>query len=115
MDDWEREAVLALGEVLQSLDDYMDVAVDRQKGLATPVSTGAVTFADIAARFRAMREPLAARYGAPATREYYGIIYFLLLKAAAGRRLPFLGRVAGRLAGRSNMLAFCTRGAEVIT
>jgi hypothetical protein len=114
MDGREREVVMALGEALQSLDDYMDVALDRQDGVATLISTGAMTLADIVAKFRALREPLAARYGTPATRGYYGMLYFLLLKSVAGRRLPFLGRIGSRLAGRSEVLAFLTRGAEVI-
>lgn len=114
MDGGERELVMALGEVLQSLDDYMDADLDRRAGVATLVSTGATTLADIVGGFRALRSPLAARYGTATTRTYYGMLYFLILKSAAGRRLPILGRVAGRLAGRSDALAFLTRGAEVI-
>jgi hypothetical protein len=114
MDVVERELVMALGEVLQSVDDYMDADLDRRAGVATLVSTGATTLADIVGGFRALRAPLSARYGTAATRTYYGMLYFLILKSAAGRRLPILGRVAGRLAGRSGALAFLTRGSEVI-
>jgi hypothetical protein len=114
MDAAEREIVMALGEVLQSVDDYMDADLDRSNGVATLVSTGVTTLADIVAGFQALREPVAARYGATATRGYYGMLYFLLLKSAVGRRLPLLGRVARQLADRSDTLAFLTRGAEVI-
>jgi hypothetical protein len=114
MDGWEREVVMALGEVLQSLDDYMDVDLDRRNGVTTLVSTGAMSLADIVAGFGALREPLAARYGRPAARRYFGMLYFLLLKSAVGRRLPFLGQVTSRLAARSDTLAFLTRGAEVV-
>jgi hypothetical protein len=42
------------------------------------------------------------------------MIFFLLLKSAVGRRVPFIGRITGRLAGRSAALAFLTRGAEAV-
>jgi hypothetical protein len=115
LDSREREIVMSLGEALQSLDDYMDVSLDIQSGVATPASTGAITFADIAAEIGALREPFALRYGIHATRRYYGMLCFLLCKSVTGRRLPFLGQLASRLAGRFDSLSLLTRGAEVMT
>lgn len=114
MEAAEQELVMALGEALQSLDDYMDVDLDTRNGVVTLASMGVTTLADIASRISALRKPLAERYGASRTRRYYGMIYFLLIKSVVGRRLPILGRVAGRLAGRSDTLVILTRGAEVV-
>ena len=110
----EQDVVMSLGEALQSLDDYMDVTLDARNGVATLTSLGMTTLADITARADSLRGAFAALYGGAATRQYYGMIYFLLLKSAVGRRLPILGRVASRFARRSDTLAFLTRGAEVI-
>jgi hypothetical protein len=114
MEAGERELVMALGEALQSLDDYMDVGLDTREGVLTLASVGVTTLTDIASRISALRKPFAARYGASRTRRYYGMIYFLLIKSVVGRRLPILGRAAGFLAGRSNTLVILTRGSEVV-
>lgn len=114
LDASEQDLVMALGEALQSLDDYMDVDLDTGNGVVTLASRGVTTLTDIVSRITALRKPFIARYGACPTRRYFGMLYFLLLKSAAGRRLPVLGRFAGRLAERSDTLAFLTRGAEVV-
>jgi hypothetical protein len=114
MDVAERELVMALGETFQSLDDYMDVEQDRQNGVTTLASLGATTLTDIGSRMCVLRRRLVVRYGRAATRPYCGMVFFLLLKSAVGRRAPVIGRIASRLAGRSPVLAFLTRGAEVV-
>jgi hypothetical protein len=114
MDVAERELVMALGETLQSLDDYMDVEQDKCNGVATLASLGATTLMDIGSRMCVLHRRLAARYGRAAARPYCGMIFFLLLKSAVGRRVPIIGRITGRLAGRSAALAFLTRGAEAV-
>jgi hypothetical protein len=114
MDIAERELVMALGETLQSLDDYMDVEQDNRNGVATLASLGETTLMDIGSRMRVLRRRLVTRYGRTASRPYCGMIFFLLLKSAVGRRVPFIGRITGRLAGRSAALAFLTRGAEAV-
>jgi hypothetical protein len=110
MDPGERELVMALGEAFQSLDDYMDVEHDRRNGVTTLASLGAATLADVGSRMRALRPRLVSRYGSAATRQYCGMIYFLLLKSVVGRRLPIIGRLARRAAGRSTLLTVLTRG-----
>jgi hypothetical protein len=114
MDSAERELVMALGETLQSLDDYMDVEQDNSNGVATLASLGAMTLMDIGSRMCVLRRRLIARYGRSAARTYCGMIFFLLLKSVVGRRVPIIGRITGRLAGRSAALAFLTRGAEAV-
>jgi len=111
----ERELVMALGETLQKLDDYMDVQYDNRNGVVTLVSLGVVTLRDIALRMCVHRDGLVAQYGRPAARPYCGIIFFLLLKSAVGRRLPTIGRMVGRLAEWSSTLAFLTRGPDAVT
>jgi hypothetical protein len=115
MDAAEQELVMALGETFQSLDDYMDVEQDISNGILTLASLGVVTLKDIGLSMCAFRSRLADRYGRSAARRYSGMIFFLLVKSAAGRRLPAFGRIGGRLAERSAALAFLTRSADVIT
>ncbi len=110
----ERELIMALGEPFQSLDDYMDVELDLANGVATLVNTGAVSLADITAQLRALRPRLARWYGAGRTRRYYGMVYFVLLRAVVSRRLPFIGRFAARFARWFNTLVFLTRGTESV-
>jgi hypothetical protein len=110
----ERELIMALGEPFQSLDDYMDVELDLANGIATLVNTGAVTLADIAARLRALRPRLARCYGAGRTRRYYGMIYYVLLRAVLSRRFPFIDQFTLRFAHRSETQVFLTRGTEAV-
>jgi hypothetical protein len=110
----ERELVMALGDALQSLDDYMDVEQDRDSGVTTLATLGAVTLADIGQRIRALRPRMVSCYGSPPTRRYCGMIYFLLLKSFVGRRLPFVGGLGRRAAGRSAVLRLLTRGDEAL-
>jgi len=114
MDVAERELIMALGETFQALDDYMDVEQDNANGVSTLASLGVLTLTDIARSMRGLRGRLIDQYGRSATRPYCGMIYFLLLKSAFGRRLPAVGRAVGRLAGRSAALAFLTRGVDAI-
>lgn len=114
MDVSERELVMALGETFQALDDYMDVEQDNRNGVVTLASLGLTTLTDIGLRMRVLRSRLVARYGRAAAGPYCGMIFFLLLKSAVGRRLPIAGRIVGRLAGRSAALAFLARGAEAV-
>ncbi|MBC2906143.1 class 1 isoprenoid biosynthesis enzyme [Streptomyces cupreus] len=110
----ERELVMDLGEILQSLDDYMDVEFDRGNGVTTLVSCGALTLPGIARRLRAARPRLAAVHGGRGARPYCGMLYFLLLQAWVSRRLPVLGRLARRPARRSAVLAFLSRGEDAL-
>jgi hypothetical protein len=110
----EREMLMALGETFQSLDDYMDVEQDRRNGVATLASLGVTTLTDIGERMCVHRSRLVAGYGRNAARPYCGMIFFLLLKAATGRRLPILGHITGRLARRSATAAFLIRGTEAL-
>ncbi len=114
MDAEERELVMALGETFQSLDDYMDVAQDNRHGVTTLASLGVTTLTDIGSRMRVLRARLVSRYGGAATRRYSGMIYFVLLKSVVGRRLPVIARMTRRLAMRSTLLTFLTRGPEAL-
>jgi hypothetical protein len=114
MDVLERELAMALGETFQSLDDYTDVEQDRRNGIATLASLGETTLMDIGLRMCVLRHRVIERYGRTAGRPYCGMIFFILLKAAVGRRLPVIGRITGRLARRSAALALLTRGAEAV-
>ena len=66
------------------------------------------------ARLCGWRARLVSRYGRAATRRYSGMIYFVLLKSVVGRRLPVIARMTRRLAMRSTLLTFLTRGPEAL-
>jgi hypothetical protein len=110
----EAELVMALGEALQSLDDYADVEEDTRDGIVTLAALGATTLADIGADMRALRRRLLAHYGRAASRRYCGILFYLMAQTVTGRRLPIVGRIASRLAARSATLAFLTRGPNAV-
>ena len=114
IDDGETELVMALGEMLQSLDDYADVDDDKRDAIATLATLGAITLADIGAQMRALRIRLMVRYGRAASRRYCGMLFYLLLQTMLGRRLAVIGRVTGRLAGRCAVLAFLTKGPNAV-
>lgn len=114
MDAGEQDLVMALGEALQSLDDYMDVEQDDLNGVATLATLGITTLTDIGSRMSVLHDRVSARYGRPAARPYCGMIFFLLVKAVVGRRLPVLGRITRRLSGGSTALAFLVRGADAM-
>jgi hypothetical protein len=114
LDAAERELVTTLGETLQSLDDYQDVELDQRNGVATLASLGVTTLTDIGSRLCIIHDRLARHYGRRSARPYGGMIFFLLLKAVFGRRLPVFGRVISRVAGRFPALVFLTRGTEAL-
>lgn len=114
LDAEEQDLVMALGEQFQALDDYMDVEQDVLNGVATLASLGVTTLTDIGSRMSVLRDRAAARYGRSAARPYCGLIFFLLIKAAVGRRLPVLGRITRRLAAGSTAFTFLVRGADAV-
>jgi len=111
----EREIVMALGETFQALDDYMDIELDKRNGVSTLATLGVTTLSDIGLRMRVLCNRLAALYGRAAARPFSGMIFFLLLKSAVGRRLPVAGRITRRLAGRSRAVVLLTRGPEALS
>jgi hypothetical protein len=114
MDAGEQELVMALGEAFQSLDDYMDVDQDNRNGVATLAALGVTKLTDIGLRMCELRPRMVSCYGAAPARWYCGMIYFLLLKSAVDRRLPFIGRIIRRLVRRSTLVVFVTPGAEAV-
>jgi hypothetical protein len=114
MTDDERDVIMALGETLQALDDYMDVEMDKHNGISTFATLGVTTLADIGLRMCVLCSRLAACYGRSAARPYSGVIFFLLLKSAVGRKLPIAGRITLRLASHSRAMVVMARGTEAL-
>jgi hypothetical protein len=110
----ERELITALGEMFQLLDDYMDVQLDARNGITTLTLLGVVSLDDIGLRLRQLRPLVVARYGGSAARRYYGMIYFVLLKAAIDRRLPGLGQIFRRLIRQSALKVFVIKGTDAL-
>jgi hypothetical protein len=110
----ERELIMSLGETYQSVDDYADVEQDQLNGVVTPATLGEATLSDIVSGMRRHRREMLKVYGTAQVRPYFGMVYFLLLKAVVGRRLPFIGRFTVRLVRGSPVLALLIRGAEAL-
>ncbi len=114
----ERELAADLGAALQMLDDWMDADADRRNGVVTLATAGALTLPDVARRLREAGPRLVARYGRRAAVPYRGMLYFLLLLAWTGRRLPALGRLTRRVSreagGRSPIPALLVRGRDAL-
>ncbi|SEO86962.1 class 1 isoprenoid biosynthesis enzyme [Actinacidiphila rubida] len=110
----ERELAMDLGEALQSLDDCMDVECDRANGVTTLASRGVVTLDGVARRLLELRADMVRCHGRRASAPYCGMLFFLLLKTWAARRLPALGRLARGPARRSAALAFLSRADDAL-
>ncbi|MEV7554763.1 class 1 isoprenoid biosynthesis enzyme [Amycolatopsis sp. NPDC089917] len=93
MSDCEVTLIREVGGVLQLLDDYQDVVLDRQAGIETAAVRGEVTLSDICRRFRVMKRPLAEHYGR--IRPFFAVLYAILWIAFLRLHWPGLG--VGRL------------------
>ncbi|AUI58233.1 hypothetical protein B1H26_33740 [Amycolatopsis sp. BJA-103] len=89
MSDREMSLIRDVGGVLQLLDDYQDVALDRQAGVVTAAVRGEVTLSDICRLFRVMRRPLSDYYGR--IRPFSAVLYAILWIAFLRLHWPGLG------------------------
>jgi hypothetical protein len=93
----EQNVIVEFGYQLQLLDDLNDADLDLAAGVATEVTLGACTLADVGRRMRTLRRRLDGLYPGTAKRRLEGMLLLMLTGAALQRR-----RVAGpaRPAGR---------------
>ncbi|MEV0698948.1 class 1 isoprenoid biosynthesis enzyme [Saccharopolyspora sp. NPDC050389] len=82
----ELELVRELGEALQLLDDYMDVAADRKIGITTSATRGELSLAHICRQLRRLRPALCDFYGR--SQPLCGVIYVDLWGSFLRRRWP---------------------------
>jgi hypothetical protein len=84
----DREVVLIgeLGGVLQLVDDYADAACDRRTGVATMMTRGESSFADICRRLRELKPAFRRHYGRE--QPLYAVVYLSLWFCFFRRWLP---------------------------
>lgn len=82
-----------LGGVLQQLDDYQDVELDRQAGVTTAATRGQLTLSHICCRLRELAPALRAHYGW--VRPLYAVVYVYLWFCFLRRHWPRLGAGGG--------------------
>jgi hypothetical protein len=89
MSDRELALIREVGGVLQLLDDYQDVILDRRAGVATSVTRGEVTLAHICGRLRELRSALLSHYDR--VRPFFGVVYAILWISFLRHRWPRCG------------------------
>lgn len=78
-----------LGGVLQRLDDYQDVELDRRAGVVTAATREGLTLGQVCAELRALAPRLRRHFGR--VRPLYAVVYAFLWASFLRRRLPALG------------------------
>ncbi|HEX2133072.1 MAG TPA: hypothetical protein VHH15_16115 [Actinophytocola sp.] len=86
MGETELALLRELGGVLQQLDDYEDVELDRRAGITTAATRGQLTLSDICRRLRELAPTLRAHYGR--VRPLYAVVYVYLWFCFLRRRWP---------------------------
>ncbi|MFG1645799.1 class 1 isoprenoid biosynthesis enzyme [Amycolatopsis sp. NPDC049252] len=83
----ELDVLVELGDVLQLLDDYHDVAVDHRDGVVTVATLGEPGLAALCRQVRALRSRFGAEYGPGRDCGLVAMLFVMLIGAfAAGRR-----------------------------
>jgi hypothetical protein len=77
----ERVVLLELGDVLQLLDDFHDVAIDRRDGVVTAATHGDADLADLAAKIRRLRTGFRRHYGPGRDRRLAAMLFVMLAGA----------------------------------
>lgn len=98
MNEPETRLVWRLGGLLQLLDDYQDVVLDRRTGLTTAVTRGDVTLSEICRRLRELRPAMRAHYGR--IRPFFAVVYAVLWFSFVRHHWPEFGDGAPRRARR---------------
>lgn len=91
MSDHEVAVIHELGGLLQLVDDYQDVVLDRQAGITTAVTRGEVTLRDICRQLRDLRSTLRGTY--ERVRPLFSVVYVILWMSFLRRHWPRLGTV----------------------
>lgn len=97
----ERRVILDVGEVLQLLDDYLDVELDRKNKIRTLATEGFLTLPAVCRQLRAVRSLLAGYYGSRNAREFLGVCYLTVWICFVRRQWPRLGTTGGPAATSS--------------
>jgi hypothetical protein len=100
----DQRLLMELGDVLQVLDDYHDIVLDRSTGVLTEVTLGTVTLVETSRRIGRLRREFRQQYPLHNPARLFGMLFMMLARALvhhsaerhrscapARRRLPEAG------------------------
>ncbi|MEU1606677.1 class 1 isoprenoid biosynthesis enzyme [Micromonospora matsumotoense] len=74
----DQRLLVELGDVLQVLDDYHDVALDRATGVTTEVTLGSITLFETGRRIGHLRREFRHRYPGGSRDRLFGMLFMML-------------------------------------
>ncbi|MFE9204825.1 class 1 isoprenoid biosynthesis enzyme [Micromonospora sp. NPDC007230] len=77
----DQRLLVELGDILQVLDDYHDVALDRSESVVTEVTLGSVTLTETSQRIRWLRREFRRQYPWHSRRRLFGMLFMMLARA----------------------------------
>ncbi|MFG2053066.1 class 1 isoprenoid biosynthesis enzyme [Micromonospora sp. NPDC048930] len=77
----EQRLLMELGDVLQVLDDYHDVALDRGAGVVTEVTLGTVTLVETSRRIGWLHREFRRQYPRCHRQRLFGMLFMMLARA----------------------------------
>ncbi|MFR9780225.1 class 1 isoprenoid biosynthesis enzyme [Micromonospora sp. MS34] len=77
----EQRLLMELGDILQVLDDYHDVALDRAEGVVTEVTLGTVTLVETGRRIGSLRREFRRQYPRCRQDRLFGMLFMMLARA----------------------------------
>lgn len=77
----DQRLLMELGDVLQVLDDYHDVALDRAAGVATEVTEGTVTLTETGRRIGRLHREFRQQYLGCDRGRLFGMLFMMLARA----------------------------------
>jgi hypothetical protein len=76
----DQRLLMELGDVLQLLDDYHDVALDRAEGVITEVTLGTVTLTETGRRIGWLRREFRRQYPGCRQDRLFGMLFMMLAR-----------------------------------
>jgi hypothetical protein len=81
----DQRLLMELGDVLQVLDDYHDIALDRAAGVVTEVTQGTVTLAETGQRIGRLHREFRQQYLGCDRDRLFGMLFMMLARALVHR------------------------------
>ena len=91
----ERRVILDVGAVMQLLDDYLDVELDRRNKIRTLATEGRLGLPEVCRHLRMTRVRVVGYYGPRNSREFLGVCYLTVWICFVRRQWPRLGTGRG--------------------
>ena len=101
----DQRLLMELGDVLQVLDDYHDVALDRSAGVITEVTLGTVTLVETSRRIGWLRREFRQQYPQCSRDRLFGMLFMMLTRALVHRRADRRRHQSGATARRGHLPA----------